>query len=732
MMEQTPGGIAAVAKTMHKTSGQLVQDVQAGKVKTQDFFDAIAKAGNSDAFQKMATKYKTIPEALGGLKEELAVQLRDPWAKVTSMVNKNISGLTDKIQHIDFTKVGNNILDFGSKVMDGLTPLKNAAPYILGVVGAFAGLSVISGILTGVTTGLEGAILGIMNFMIKIQAIPAQITSIFGTSGSAFSVLASPIIIGLAAVTVAIVAAVYAWKTNFMGVRDFLSSIFSNLGSIFAPLVSAFNELKSALAPVAQTLLPMLKQALGTIGLGVVVGLAMAFAAFADALRIVVSVGAAVVNAIMAIVNGMKALKQAMTGDFSGATKSLSAAKDSISGIGDALSHIGDKSALASVASALGEIDNTKSNLSNIQIKPKVDTSNVFAQMDQMTATKTANINVKPQIQAGTNPFATMQAQADANPIKAKAEVDATGVDNPMQKLQQQASATTIKPKVETAKVPTPKMPETQTLHVKVATPKVPAPKMPSSLPTLHVKVATPRIPNPIRPTVPTIPAPHVMRPSMAGVVSAVASGMRSAAAAARAGGAGISAAVRSSIASAVSAARAGAGAMRGAGAMIGAGLAAGMRSQIGAVAAAANALVAQANRAARAAAKVHSPSRLFAEIGDYMGQGMALGMDGTGSLVAASGASMAHTAVVGARGAVMPGFNPNASTPAHSPFVSSVTPYGGSTSSTTTNQQSTGGSITIAPGAIQINSTGNAKYDVETLVSQFEDYLMNLKERRG
>lgn len=301
-----------------------------------------------------------------------------------------------------------------------------------------------------------------------------------------------------------------------------------------------------------------------------------------------------------------------------------------------------------------------------------------------------------------------------------------------MQKLQQQASATTIKPKVETPTVPTPKMPAGQTMHVKVATPKVPTPTMPS-MPTLHVKVATPRIPNPIRPTVPTIPAPHVTRPSMAGVVSAVASGMRSAAAAARSGGSGISAAVRSSIASAVSAARAGAGAMRGAGAMIGAGLAAGMRSQIGAVAAAANALVAQANRAARAAAKVHSPSRLFAEIGDYMGQGMALGMDGTGSLVAASGASMAHTAVTGAQGAVMPGFNPNASTPEHSPFATSVTPYGNSaTSTTTTNQQSTGNSVTIAPGAIQITSTGSGYQDAEVLVSQLEDYLVNLNERRG
>ena len=106
--------------------------------------------------------------------------------------------------------------------------------------------------------------------------------------------------------------------------------------------------------------------------------------------------------------------------------------------------------------------------------------------------------------------------------------------------------------------------------------------------------------------------------------------------------------------------------------------------------------------------------------------------MDGTGSLVAATGASMAHTAVAGVQGAIMPGFNPNASTLAHSPFASSITPYGENTSSTTTNQQSTGGNITIAPGAIQINSTGKGYEDAEVLVSRLENYLVNLNERRG
>ena len=67
---------------------------------------------------------------------------------------------------------------------------------------------------------------------------------------------------------------------------------------------------------------------------------------------------------------------------------------------------------------------------------------------------------------------------------------------------------------------------------------------------------------------------------------------------------------------------------MRGVGAMIGQGLAQGMYSALGAVTAAADALVAQAERAAQAKAKIHSPSRLFRDnVGRFISQGIAVGI---------------------------------------------------------------------------------------------------------
>lgn len=98
MLEQTPAGIAAVAKGMGKTTSQLVQDVQDGKVKTEDFFNAIAKVGTSKSFTKLATSYKTAGQAMDGLKETLGVKLMPTFNKASDVA---ISSIENVIGHLD-------------------------------------------------------------------------------------------------------------------------------------------------------------------------------------------------------------------------------------------------------------------------------------------------------------------------------------------------------------------------------------------------------------------------------------------------------------------------------------------------------------------------------------------------------------------------------------------------------------------------------------------------------
>lgn len=108
MLQQTPAGIAAVAKTMGKTTSQLVQNIQDGTVKTQDFFNAITKTGTSGAFTKMATEYKTVGQAMDGLREGVTNKLQGAFDRVSKVGINVISSLSDKIASINFDQIADN------------------------------------------------------------------------------------------------------------------------------------------------------------------------------------------------------------------------------------------------------------------------------------------------------------------------------------------------------------------------------------------------------------------------------------------------------------------------------------------------------------------------------------------------------------------------------------------------------------------------------------------------
>lgn len=220
MLEQTPAGIAAVAKGMGETTSQLVQDVQDGKVKTEDFFNAIAKVGTNKSFTKLATSYKTAGQAMDGLKETLGVKLMPTFNKASdvaisgiekvigrldkvdpdglakkvesavsvvspywkafsdatskagkaiinavSAVGKSFGGLAQKKSSLDtFTSVVSGISDaiahFAQIVADHSDEIASAAPKILKLLLAIKGFKIIQSLVPGVTT-FAGALLKI-------------------------------------------------------------------------------------------------------------------------------------------------------------------------------------------------------------------------------------------------------------------------------------------------------------------------------------------------------------------------------------------------------------------------------------------------------------------------------------------------------------------------------------------------------------------------------------------
>lgn len=124
MLEQTPAGMAAVAKTMNMSTKDLVKTVQGRHLKTEEFLNAIAKTGTNANFSKMATQYKTIGQAMDGLKETVANKVQPQFKKLSDIGINAISGFTDALGNVDFSPFSDGLINAISYVKPILDKLK--------------------------------------------------------------------------------------------------------------------------------------------------------------------------------------------------------------------------------------------------------------------------------------------------------------------------------------------------------------------------------------------------------------------------------------------------------------------------------------------------------------------------------------------------------------------------------------------------------------------------------
>lgn len=175
MLEQTPAGIAAVAKEMGMTTSELVSKIQAGEVATDDFFKAIEKVGNSKGFTKMATSYKSVGQAMDGLKETVGNKLTPAFDALSQKAIKGIEGIIDKLSKIDgekikkqvmagidkvmpyweqfksvLTVVGNVLKAVGKFFLEHSAIIAKAIPIVLSMVAAYKGFQIVNTIIGGV------------------------------------------------------------------------------------------------------------------------------------------------------------------------------------------------------------------------------------------------------------------------------------------------------------------------------------------------------------------------------------------------------------------------------------------------------------------------------------------------------------------------------------------------------------------------------------------------------
>lgn len=200
MVEQTPAGISAVAKTMGMSTQELISNVQDGKVKTEEFFDAIAKTGTNADFTALATQYKTIGQATDGLIETLTGQLQPAFDTLSQVGINAISGITDKISTGSpiiekLTVTVNTLVDkLNSMSTDELVNLAKMGGLLVTAVPALAGIgkgmevaSTASGAFTSALSGIGNGVKSIPGKFDSAKKSIGGLGKSFGTLGSAIT-----------------------------------------------------------------------------------------------------------------------------------------------------------------------------------------------------------------------------------------------------------------------------------------------------------------------------------------------------------------------------------------------------------------------------------------------------------------------------------------------------------------------------------------------------------------
>ena len=178
MLEQTPAGIAAVAREMGMSTSELVTKVQDGKIKTEDFFNAIKAAGGEGTeLAKLATEAKTIGQAMDGLKETVANKLTPAFDYLSQIGIKAVEGISDILGGIDGEAIKEAVVGWVKDAKPYWESFKNAASKVWAVISGVA--KNLAPVFASLKSTMGGAVKSVLDQIGKIdaEALVSKITS---------------------------------------------------------------------------------------------------------------------------------------------------------------------------------------------------------------------------------------------------------------------------------------------------------------------------------------------------------------------------------------------------------------------------------------------------------------------------------------------------------------------------------------------------------------------------
>lgn len=590
MLEQTPAGISAVAKSMGMTTKQLIENVQDGTVKTEDFFKAVEKVGNSDAWSKQARTYKTAGQALDGLRETAANKLMPVYNAVTDVIIRKTEKVTDALGKLDVEKLikSKRFKTAMQIISDGLSGIGRVAASFgrafIAIGGSIADMA-------GQAKGAKPAFDVLVNALVKAGDFAAEHSKAIARLAVAFGAFK-------------VVRTFVPFVSTFAGSLVKMAS--AGLGGLAGKLFGTAQGTKAMGTASAQSATQMWTAAKSFTALGA--GMLMIAAGFwimANAATSVAEAGPAAI----AVLVGMAGAIAGLAYGASVIGTALTAAAPGMLAFGGAVALTGlGLMAAGKAAQWFAQ--------AIISVMPSV-----ISLIRQMTATAvqiitTFGSQIVAIVQTAGNVILNIirGISTGVSTILSGVAKVVTAIGNGISKVLGGVARIfdSIGNAAKNAGAGVKLMADgvRSIAGIKVGT-------LAKSLGAVAIGLGK-------------IKSASTGLGSVGAALRSTGASAQAAASAMKSGMSKATSAAASGVKTVIARLRSGAGSARSAGAHISSGFAAGMRSGLGEIEAAANRMVAAADRAIRAKAKIHSPSRLTKGLGVFMGRGLAEGMIST------------------------------------------------------------------------------------------------------
>lgn len=590
MLEQTPAGISAVAKSMGMTTKQLIENVQDGTVKTEDFFKAVEKVGNSDAWSKQARTYKTAGQALDGLRETAANKLMPVYNAVTDVIIRKTEKVTDALGKLDVEKLikSKRFKTAMQIISDGLSGIGRVAASF---GRAFVAIGGSIADMAGQAKGAKPAFDVLVNALVKVGDFAAEHSKAIARLAVAFGAFK-------------VVRTFAPFVSTFAGSLVKMAS--AGLGGLAGKLFGTAQGTKAMGTASAQSATQMWTAAKSFTALGAgVLMIAAGFWIMANAATSVAEAGPAAIAVLVGMVGAIAGLAYGA----SVIGTALTAAAPGMLAFGGAVALTGlGLMAAGKAAQWFAQ--------AIISVMPSV-----ISLIRQMTATAvqiitTFGSQIVAIVQTAGNVILNIirGISTGVSTILSGVAKVVTAIGNGISKVLGGVARIfdSIGNAAKNAGAGVKLMADgvRSIAGIKVGT-------LAKSLGAVAIGLGK-------------IKSASTGLGSVGAALRSTGASAQAAASAMKSGMSKATSAAASGVKTVIARLRSGAGSARSAGAHISSGFAAGMRSGLGEIEAAANRMVAAADRAIRAKAKIHSPSRLTKGLGAFVGKGFADGIIST------------------------------------------------------------------------------------------------------